>query len=60
MGFLGELEFPWCLRKRGISMLLKIQWGKEEIAEGGIFKIRKINFIKNKKRKGEENLLIFW
>lgn len=39
-------------------MLLKIQWGKEEITKGGIFKIRKLNFIKKKKRKGKGNLLV--
>lgn len=39
-------------------MLLKIQWGKEEITKGGIFKIRKINFMNKNKRKGEGNLLV--
>lgn len=39
-----------------MSMLLKIQWGKEEITKGGIFKISKI--ISWGKRKGEGNVLI--
>lgn len=46
-------------------MLLKIQWGKEEITKGGIFKISKINFMKKKIKEArgksfDNQRLLFW